>query len=50
MTSHSPQRVDEARHGGALSVPGLPQVEDGLGGTWLGSEECYVSVDSKSLC
>ena len=50
MTSHPPEGVDEAGHGGALSVPGLPQVEDGLGWTGLGSKECYVSVDSKSLC
>ena len=49
MTSHPSQRVDQARHGGALSVPGLPEVEDGLSRTGLGAEEVDVPVDPEPV-
>ena len=49
MSSHPPEGVDEAGHGGALPVPGLPQVEDGLGGAGLCPEEVDVSVDAESV-
>ena len=49
MTSHPPEGVDEAGHGGALPVPGLPQVEDGLSGTGLGPEEGDVPVDPQPV-
>ena len=49
MPPHPPEGVDEAGHGGALPVPGLPQVEDGLGGTGLGPEEVDVPVDPQPV-
>ena len=49
MPSHPPQGVDEAGHGGALPVPRLPQVEDGLGGAGLGAEEGAVPVDPQPV-
>ena len=49
MPSHPAEGVDEAGHGGALPVPGLPQVEDGLGGTGLGPEEGDVPVDPQPV-
>ena len=48
-SSHAPDNVEETLDCVALSVPGLPQVEDGLGWTGLGGEECDVSVNIESL-
>jgi len=49
VPAHPPQGVDESCYGGALSVPGLPQVEDGLCGTGLGGEEGHVAIHAEPL-
>ena len=46
---HSSEDVEKSVSGVRLPVPGLPEVEDGLGGTGPGGEECDVSVDVEPL-
>ena len=48
-SSHATEDVEKSLGGARLPVPGLPQVEDGLGGTGPGGEEGDISVDVEPL-
>ena len=48
-SSHSTQDVEKSLRGICLPVPGLPKVEDGLGGTGPGGEEGDIAVDIEPL-